>query len=390
MQKLRKQISESFFNPLLHFLPLLTFLIIEDFWGLKTAWYTSLPLAILILIYVYFYYKSIFEWLLDSTSIFLIITTIISFFPYHFLSKEFQPIIAEYICLVLLILSILFKSKVEKRIDKFRTKTISMDNNVNEHFRIIRILALILFLYVHIYLLTILLDTEKSVQYQDFTYNLYLGILFFVLVYEIIRVSAIRIRLLREEWWPIVNETGKVIGSIQHLNSLNDSKKYMHPIIRVMLIDDNLIYLQQRCKNELISPGLWDTAISNHVRMNETMDQCIQRSVNEQYGLADLNTIFLSNYVHETELEYHYAFLFIACKRSDLIPNPSYINKSKWWTIKQIDENIKTGIFTENFIAELDQLKRSGMLDAGICSCKCRLKDTVYEKMNFVNINSCN
>jgi len=390
MQKLRKQISESFFNPLLHFLPLLTFLIVGDFWGLKTAWYISLPLAIFILIYVYFYYKSIFEWLLDSTSIFLIIATIISFFPYQFISKEFHPIIAEYICLVVLIFSVIFKSKVEKRIDTFRTKTVSMDNNVNEHFRIIRILALILFLYVHFYLISILLDIEKSVQYQYFTYNLYLGVLIFILVYEIIRVSAIRIRLLREEWWPIVNECGKVIGSIQYLNSLNDSKKYIHPIIRVMLIDENLIYLQQGCKNDLISPGLWDIAISNHVRMNETIDQCIQRSVNEQYGLTKLNTTFLSNYIHETELEYQYAFLFIACKKSNLFPNPSHIDRSKWWTLKQVDENIETGIFTDNFIVELDQLKRSGMLDAEVCNCKCRLKDSVYEKMNFMNINSCN
>jgi len=390
MQKLRKQISESFFNPLLHFFPLLVFLIIGDFWGLKTAWYTALPLAIFILIYVYVYYKSIFEWLLDSTSIFIIIASIISFFPNNFLSKKFHPIIAEYICLVFLILSIIFKSKVEKRIDKFRTRTVSMDNNVNEHFRIIRILAIILFLYVHIYLITFLIDIEKSAQYQHFTYNLYLGVLIFVLLYEIIRVSAIRIRLLREEWWPIVNESGKVIGSIQHLNSINDMKKYMHPIIRVMLIDDNLIYLQQRCKNELISPGLWDTSISNHVRMNETLEQCIQRSISEQYGLTELNTIFLSNYIHETEHEYQYAFLFIACKKSDLTPNPSYIDKSKWWTLKQIGDNLNSGIFTDNFLVELEQLKRSGMLDAGICSCKCRLKDTVYEKMNFISNNSCN
>jgi isopentenyldiphosphate isomerase len=63
-----------------------------------------------------------------------------------------------------------------------------------------------------------------------------------------------------------VNEQGKIIGSVQHRTSLNDSNKYTHPIVRVLIIDRGMILLQKRAQDSLIYPGLWDTAITNHVR----------------------------------------------------------------------------------------------------------------------------
>ncbi len=127
-------------------------------------------------------------------------------------------------------------------------------------------------------------------------------------------MQIIRAKLLREEWWPIVNENGKIIGSIQHLTSLNDEKKYMHPIVRVMLIDKGLVFLQKRAANNLVFGGLWDTAVSNHLIVGETLEQCIERTANERYGLEKFRYMHLSNYVHETTNEHHYAFLF--CKLS--------------------------------------------------------------------------
>ena len=54
MQKLRKQIKESFFNPILHLLPLLIFLVVEDFYGMSMGFKISFPIALGLLIYIYF------------------------------------------------------------------------------------------------------------------------------------------------------------------------------------------------------------------------------------------------------------------------------------------------------------------------------------------------
>jgi len=57
MKKLRQQINESFFNPVLHFLPLIVFMVVYDFWGLNIAWSVSLPVTLLLFVYIFFLYR---------------------------------------------------------------------------------------------------------------------------------------------------------------------------------------------------------------------------------------------------------------------------------------------------------------------------------------------
>ena len=81
--------------------------------------------------------------------------------------------------------------------------------------------------------------------------------------------------------------------------------------------------------------------------------------------------------MHETDFEYHYAFLFVACKLPELEHNKDYIDHAKWWTVQQIEDNLSTDIFTENFLSEFELVKRSGLHDTGRCDCECRLKETI-------------
>ena len=52
---------------------------------------------------------------------------------------------------------------------------------------------------------------------------------------------------------------------------------------------------------------------------------------------------------------------------------------TKWWTQKQIDENLGAGVFTERFEKEYGILKRSGLLEISGCDCECQLKDLIRE-----------
>jgi len=385
MKKLRSQIYESFFNPVLHFLPLLIFMVMEDFFDKRTAWMIALPVSLSLLVYIYIVYKKLFEWFVGSTLIFVSVATIIGLLSIVPTPPEIQHVQSEYVVLILFIVSLIFRKKIEKSIEERSSKRVSMINNMNELFRMIWILGVVLFLYVHIYTILSLFRIENETEMKLLLNNLYVSSLVFILAYELIRVTIVRVRLLREEWWPIVSEKGKVIGHIQQELSLKDDKKFMHPIIRVFIIDNNRIYLQKRRSDSLVYPNMWDIAITNHVRMGETVEQCVMRTANERYGFEDLKTIFLSNYTHESINEYHYAFLFVTCKISTFVPNPKYIEHAKWWTLQQIEDNLDSGIFTENFIIELEILKRSGLLHSGVCECDCRLKEVVADFMRNEN-----
>ena len=379
MKRLRKQINESFFNPVLHFLPLITFMVVEDFMGLFNAWFIAIPVNILLFVYVFFTYRKIFEWFLFSTAIFLSIATIASILPLDNFPQEVKHVAVDYVLLTIFAISLALRKKIESFVNVRNSKMLSMVNNLNELFRMMWIVGILIFVYVHLHTILIILKISNLTNALNFINGVYLLAFFVVICYEMVRVTLIRIRLLREEWWPIVNEQGKMIGSIHHTTSIQDDKKYIHPIIRVMLIDGNRIFLQKRSKNDLLFPGMWDTAVSNHIRMSEKIDQCVQRTANERYGLKDLKPIFLSNYILESAYEFHYAFLFVACKLPDLECNPQYIDHAKWWTLSQIEANIESGIFTDNFLTEIELVKRSGLLESGICECDCRLKQTLAE-----------
>jgi isopentenyldiphosphate isomerase len=220
------------------------------------------------------------------------------------------------------------------------------------------------------------------------TSNTYIGILAFLISYEMLRVQLIRAKLVREEWWTIVNDCGKIIGSIEHTTSLTDEKKYMHPIVRVHLINDGLILLKKRPADDEFFPTMWDAAIYSHVQMGENVDQCVTSSALQQLGIPCFKYLHLNNYTLESKSEIHYAFLFI----SSLTPENEFLNTKKidykWWTPMQIEENLHAGIFSENLVLEYSILKRSGLLDADNCTCRCQLRNVVLKNGEESSVNS--
>ena len=377
MKRLRKQINETFFNPVIHFLTLIVFMVVNDFWDLKTAWVATLPVVFILFLYIFFFYRKIVEWFVFSVFVVFVVGSCISFFPVEKLPFPIGDVALESAVLIFFILSLIFRSYIEAMLNRRKSKLPPMVNNLNEMFRMLWMLGAVIFIYIHAYLIAASLQVSNLDYTLKFIHDAYLVLFLFVVFYELIRVTLIRVKLFREEWWPILNEKGKMIGSIHNKTSLSDPTKYIHPIIRVMLIENNRIFLQKRCQQDLVYPGYWDTALSNHVKVNETVEQCISRTANERYGIKDLKPIFLSNYMHETDFEYHYAFLFVACKLPELEHNKDYIDHAKWWTVQQIEDNLSTDIFTENFLSEFELVKRSGLLDTGRCDCECRLKETI-------------
>jgi len=377
MKRLRKQINETFFNPVIHFLPLIVFMVVNDFWDLKTAWLATLPVIVILFLYIYFFYRKIVQWFVFSVFVVFVVGSVISFLPVEKLPSRLGDVALESVVLIFFIISLIFRKSVETMLNQRKSKLPPMVNNLNEMFRMLWMLGAVIFIYIHAYLIAASLQVSNLDYTLKFIHDAYLVLFLFVVFYELIRVTLIRVKLFREEWWPILNEKGKMIGSIHNKTSLSDPTKYIHPIIRVMLIENNRIFLQKRSQQDLVYPGYWDTALSNHVKVNETVEQCISRTANERYGIKELKPIFLSNYMHETDVEYHYAFLFVACKLPDLEHNKEYIDHAKWWTVQQIEDNLTTDIFTDNFLSEFELVKRSGLLESGKCECDCRLKEAV-------------
>ena len=383
MDKLRKHIKESFFNPILHFLPLLLFLVLDDYYGILLAWELSFPFALLLLIYIYFAFNRIFTWHLIGTLIFALaslIAAVESFLPVSIIPHD---IVYELVVLSFFFVFIFFRKRIQKLVSKLMSNLIPMTNNFEELYRVIWPFALILFFYIGGFLIVQMLG--KNVQaYHELLQSLSVGVLLFLSVYEILRVQIIRSKLIREEWLPIVNNQGKIIGSIQHYTSLNDEKKYQHPVIRLLFVDKGMILLNKKPDDNNPTSDIWDSTISNHVVMNESIEQCVDRTVKQRLEIENFKYMYLSNYSVECRNEIQHAFLFVSCMQSEFKLSERFVEQAKWWTQSQIEENIESGIFSANFKIEYDLLKRSGLLETGKCECNCRLKQVIYNQSNIV------
>lgn len=381
MDKFRKHIKESFFNPVFHFLPLLMFLVVDDFFGITLAWEISFPFALILLIYTYFAFNSIFTWHLIGTLIFVtasLIAAIETMIPCPLISDE---IIYETVVLSFFTVFIVFRSRIQNIVQKLMSNLIPMTNNFEELYRVIWAFGLVLLFYVSGFLIIQLANPEKEIFHQ-LLQSIYLGVLLFFVVYEVVRVGIVRSRLLREEWLPIVNNQGKIIGSIQHTISLNDGKKYQHPVARILFVDKGMILLGMKSADNGERSDLWDTTITAHVVMEETIEQCVARTVKKKLDVDDFKYMFLSNYTADCTVEIQYAFLFVSCMMSEFKLSERFEKQTKWWTQAQIEENLDSGIFTESFKIEYDLLKRSGLLETGKCECNCRLKQVIYNQSN--------
>jgi len=374
---LKKFISESFFNPVLHILPIILFIVIDDVRGVETAWLVSAVPAIAISAYVFIFYKSIFKWNVISNAVYVVIGLIVTISPDIAFLKPFNHIIGEFTALMFFLILIVFRKSIKKIIEALSNGAmVSMKNNLNELVRINIIFSAILIIFISGSLWSQFNNAGENLAFRNFLFQFYAAMMILAVVYEVIRVFAIRGQLLKEDWLPIVNAQGREIGSVNYQLSIwNEENKYTHPVVRVMVVDENKLFLQQHNSKSEFYSTRWDNALSGHLKLGEKIPDCLNRIAKEVYDTEIHNPVFLGNYQLENHCEIQYVHLFLSCKIQNPKPNQALVDRVKWWTIPQIQQDFNSGIFTDNFIKEFQMLERSGLIGAGNCVCECKLRE---------------
>lgn len=378
---MKKFIGESFFNPVFHVLPIITFLMGVHFFGVLLAWIVSMTLAIIVGIYIRHFYQSIYPWYVVSsiTYLFVVLTTAL------FIDKipaPFNYTIGEITAMTFLILPRFFKKPLCKFVVAISNKKLSMANNLNEFNRTALALIHVLAFYTIIYYLIYFFSSENQAQALKILFNIYFILIVVFLIYQTIRIAVVRTFLLKEEWVPILDDKGKEIGSIDLKISLEDKQhKLIHPVARTIIISENRILLRKRPSKDEQYANQWDNILCSHVRIKESLTEAMQRAAKTTFGFTeDLHLEYLSNYQVENEDEIQYVHLFLSCRTPEIkeleIQNGTQL---KWWTIQQIEAELESGIFTPNFQKEYDILQRSGLISTGSCQCECKLRDTVFK-----------
>lgn len=362
MNWLRKGIE----NQSVGLLPILLFMVLDNFFAYQLSFLIAIAFCLLSLVIYYLLRRSrVYLYLLLPATASLVLFS-------FFMSLYFYPVLFVYSPLVIEVLLVSVLSAVgiyRKRIYQYlRDLDISAADKVerrgwlDELFFMVPIIRRVFTIHLlSVIFYGIVPESMQSLVFERFLLRfcpivLGVGIIF----YEQIRLLMLHQQLNKETWLPVLSDDGRVVGRIAGSVSKSVAKKFYHPVVRVIVVYKGMLYLGKRASDAYVSPGKWDTPFYNHIQFKQTIEDAA-RNVVASLGQIASAPRFLIRYKHESGKVKHLVSLFAICLRDDQIKAMD-IQKAKFWTASQIDENFKTGIFSEYFTEEYAYLRNTVML----------------------------
>lgn len=157
------------------------------------------------------------------------------------------------------------------------------------------------------------------------------------------------------ELFPVVDELGNIISAATRGECHNGSK-LLHPVVHLHLFNSKgELYLQKRPVWKDIQPDKWDTSVGGHVDLGESVDIALRREVREELGVTTFTPEALSSYIFESAREKELVYSFKTVYDGEILPSEE-LNGGRFWSISEILENLKKGVFTPNFESEFERL----------------------------------
>lgn len=154
------------------------------------------------------------------------------------------------------------------------------------------------------------------------------------------------------EFFPLVNESGEVIGKATRAECHSGSK-LLHPVVHLHIFNRaGDLLLQKRSLRKDIQPGKWDTAVGGHVDYGESIDEALRREVREELGVTDFTPQLWRTYLFESKIERELVYSFRTVYEGPFRPDPEELDGCRFWKISEIKEAIGKGILTPNFEKE--------------------------------------
>ena len=192
--------------------------------------------------------------------------------------------------------------------------------------------------------------------------NLFQIIIATIIVLEALRLRLLDKRLRGEEWLPVISESGDVQGKVAKSVSINLKNKFLHPLVRVALIHNGMVYLKNREESRLLDPGKLDYPFEKYMQYKHNIEETIKNTIKKEIKTDKLPVRFLLKYVFENENTKRLIFLYVSNIYSDKAFNALHLQGGKLWTTNQIEDNIGNNIFSECFELEFEYLKNTVLM----------------------------
>ena len=133
------------------------------------------------------------------------------------------------------------------------------------------------------------------------------------------------------EQFPIVDEDGNILGAVSRGHA-HDGSKILHPVVHLHVFN------------------------RGHVDLGENVDQALRREVSEELGITSFTPEPLGHYVFESKRERELVNVFRCVYDGDVKPSKEELSGGRFWTPREIEDNMGKEVFTPNFENEYRKL----------------------------------
>lgn len=357
----KKQKSDSLFNTSIGILPWLLFVIIQDFISYESAIVTAMVSWFALMFYFYkINDNQIIRILLKIIGITLVFDIVA---PLLSIPENYTTLFSELVLLVFLWVFSNFRNKISRHYLRFESSYSKREKALafNGLFYVIRLYWNALFTHIVIVVIYFMLPEKFHIGFLDQFLYKYLGILLIslIVIYEHIKLSHIKKNLSKEDWLPVTNESGRIIGKVAKQISLNAGNRFLHPLIRIALIYKGKLFLSERPRKYIMEPGRVDYPFERHLKFDQTLDEAVNQLIASVIDASKVKTRFAFKYLYQGTSANRLVYLYTLPIHNEDVFSKMQLSQGKVWTEKQIEENLQKNLFSDLFEKEYDIIKHT-------------------------------
>jgi len=357
MQKVESPFKKLAIQMLPGLLPLAIFILADEIWGTKIGLIVALVLGVVEFFYVWWKQKKIDKFILADTGLLLIMGSV-SLISDNDLFFKLKPALIQIIFLVIVGIAAFGNPQFLIRMGGRMMGNMGPVNPEGE--KIMQKMLQRVFILISLHTGLVI---YAAIYMSKEAWGFISGGLFYILIgvyfgSELLAKKFGAKKQVQEEWFPLVDTEGRVIGQAPRSECHSGPGK-LHPVVHLHVLNSKgELLLQLRSSTKDLLPGKWDTAVGGHIGLGETVEQGLQRETREEIGLTDFKPALIQRYLWETKRESELVFSFICQNDGPFKLDPVELDDLRFWSRQEIEANLGKSVFTPVFENEYHWIRK--------------------------------
>lgn len=163
------------------------------------------------------------------------------------------------------------------------------------------------------------------------------------------------------EYIPVVDARGNVVGKVDKAKAYDYKNTYTNPIVRIAIVSQGMFFLCERPENRIVDKGKMDIPMETYLLFKEDIKNATTRLLKDTFpeNWKELKPFFSIKYLFKNDDTNRLIYLFILTldMDSNILYNLKF-KSGKFWTSRQIEDNLNCNYFSELFENEYEHLKQ--------------------------------